>query len=64
MTFEKYFTPPPLLDVPPKVRGHLHGRSEKAELLRSSDSGTVLCVVSIRVLESVVAMGTKNECGD
>ena len=47
-----------VLDVPPEVWGHLHDRSEKAELLRSSDSGTVLCLVSIRVLESVVAMGT------
>ena len=47
-----------VLDVPLEVWGHLHGRSEKAELLRSSDSGTVLCLVSIRVLESVVAMGT------
>ena len=41
----------PLLDVPLEVWGHLHGRSEKAELLRSSDSGTVLCLVRIRVLE-------------
>ena len=38
-----------VLDVPLEVWGHLHGRSEKAELLRSSGSGTVRCLVRIEL---------------
>ena len=53
-----------VLDVPPEVWGHLHepfreGRTASLFGLRNS----AVCSVNTS-LESVVAMGTKNECGD